>query len=122
MAATTIATMERTETVSKSQQGSPLAPPRIKGLPQRPSQKRNKIIGEPLRPVEGFGALNSGWGDNDDTLQPGDTAKKLENIEKAENDDRVEVEIKTGTAKHVPIPEFYEETVEIEDRAIPGMV
>ena len=113
--------MERTETVSKSQQGSPLAPPRIKGLPQRPSQKRNKIIGEPLRPVDGFDALNSGWGDNDDTLQP-DSVKKLENLEKAENNQVVEVEIKTGTAKHVPIPEFFEETIEIEERQIPGLV
>ena len=28
--------------------------------------------------------------------------------------------VKLGTAKHVPIPEFYEETVEIEERAVPG--
>ena len=34
---------------------------------------------------------------------------------------RVEI-IATGTEKHVEIPEFYEETVEIEDRKIPGVV
>ena len=43
-----ISQMERTETISKSQQGSPVAPPRIKGRAARPSQKIRKpeILGE----------------------------------------------------------------------------
>ena len=30
--------------------------------------------------------------------------------------------IAIGTDKHVPIPEFYEETIEVIDRELPGMV
>ena len=30
--------------------------------------------------------------------------------------------IAIGTDKHVPIPEFYEETIEVIDRELPGTV
>lgn len=36
-------------------------------------------------------------------------------------DSQVEV-IAIGTDKHVPIPEFYEETIEVIDRELPGTV
>ena len=68
-----ISAMERTETVSKSQQGSPVAPPRIKGRAARPSQKIRKpeILGEVVKPVEGMsgwgdGAATMGWGTHDE--------------------------------------------------------
>ena len=70
-----ISAMDRTETMSKSQQGSPIAPPRIKGRAARPSQKIRKpeIIGEVIKPIDGFtggwddGGNTMGWGGDEET-------------------------------------------------------
>ena len=71
-----ISAMDRTETISKSQQGSPVAPPRIKGRAARPSQKIRKpeIIGEVIKPIDGFtggwddsGGNTMGWGGDEET-------------------------------------------------------
>ena len=129
-----ISAMERTETISKSQQGSPVAPPRIKGRAARPSQKIRKpeIIGEVVKPVEGMsgwgdGAATMGWGTHDEetptqsNVGESEQPSQVRSIIQPNSDLVFQVEvINIGTEKHVPIPEYYEETVEIEDRQVPG--
>ena len=80
--------MERTETISKSQQGSPVAPPRIKGRAARPSQKIRKpeILGEVIKPVEGM----TGWGDGAETMGWGaDETPSQSNAEESEQPSQV---------------------------------
>ena len=75
-----------------------------------------KYPGKVIKPVEGM----TGWGDGAETMGWGaDETPSQSNIDEPEQPSQVEV-INIGTEKHVPIPEFYEETIEVTEREIPG--